>query len=113
MSDLKDELKDSIDEAVWEWLSPHADRDAVILVANSLNLVDVGFAIANDQASSVNGWISGAHCPALRSNSGTICLSSLGSSKLGFSSTDPVLPVATHSAALPPSRTAFAIGSCV
>ncbi len=36
---------------------PHADRDAVILVAESLDLVDVGYAIANDQATSVEQWI--------------------------------------------------------
>lgn len=57
MSDLKDELKESIDEARWEWLSPHADRDAVIIVSKSLDLVEVGYAIANDQASSVGQWI--------------------------------------------------------
>ncbi|MBW4444235.1 MAG: DUF2288 domain-containing protein [Plectolyngbya sp. WJT66-NPBG17] len=57
MSDLKAELRESLDEAAWEWLMPHADRDAVILVAESLDLVDVGYAIANDQATSVEQWI--------------------------------------------------------
>ncbi len=36
---------------------PHADRDAVILVSDSLDLVDVGYAIANDQTTSVQRWI--------------------------------------------------------
>lgn len=57
MSDLKDELKQSLDEAQWDWLMPHADRDAVIVVADGLDLVDVGFAIANDQVAPVQRWI--------------------------------------------------------
>ncbi|MBD1825461.1 DUF2288 family protein [Cyanobacteria bacterium FACHB-DQ100] len=57
MSDLKAELRESLDEAEWEWLIPHADRDAVIMVADSLDLVEVGYAIANDQISSVQQWI--------------------------------------------------------
>ncbi|MER3432536.1 MAG: DUF2288 domain-containing protein [Leptolyngbya sp. ERB_1_1] len=57
MSDLKAELRESLDQAEWEWLMPHADRDAVIMVADSLDLVDVGYAIANDQVTSVEQWI--------------------------------------------------------
>ncbi|MBD2679045.1 MULTISPECIES: DUF2288 domain-containing protein [Nostoc] len=57
MSDLKAELTESLDEAEWEWLIPHVQRDAVILVAHELNLVDVGVAIANDNTPSVEQWI--------------------------------------------------------
>jgi hypothetical protein len=57
MSDLRDELKESLDEAEWSWLSPHADRDAVIVVSDDLDLVDVGIAIVNDQSASVQDWI--------------------------------------------------------
>jgi hypothetical protein len=57
MSDLRSELQESIDQAEWSWLSPHADRDAVIIVSADLNLLDVGVAIANDNASSVQQWI--------------------------------------------------------
>ncbi|KAM3100876.1 DUF2288 domain-containing protein [Phormidesmis sp. 146-12] len=57
MSDLKAELTDSIDQAEWEWLMPHAERDAVIIVAAGLALVDVGVAIVNDNTSSVQHWI--------------------------------------------------------
>lgn len=57
MSDLKAELRESLDEAQWSWLKPHADRDVVIVVAESLDLVDVGYAIANDQVASVEQWI--------------------------------------------------------
>ncbi|WP_392531671.1 DUF2288 domain-containing protein [Nostoc sp. C117] len=58
MSDLRAELTESLDEAEWEWLIPHVQRDAVILVALELNLVDVGVAIANDNTASVQQWIS-------------------------------------------------------
>jgi hypothetical protein len=57
MSDLRSELQESIDQAEWSWLSPHADRDAVIIVSADLNLLDVGVAIANDNTSSVQQWI--------------------------------------------------------
>lgn len=57
MSDLRDELKESLDEAEWNWLIPHADRDAVIVVATELDLVDVGVAIVNDNTASVQQWI--------------------------------------------------------
>jgi hypothetical protein len=57
MSDLRDELLESLDEAEWEWLIPHAQRDAVIVVSDNLNLVDVGEAIASDNTSSVQNWI--------------------------------------------------------
>jgi hypothetical protein len=57
MSDLKDELLESLDEAEWDWLIPHAQRDAVIVVSENLDLVDVGEAIANDNTTSVQNWI--------------------------------------------------------
>jgi hypothetical protein len=57
MSDLRAELTEGLDEAEWEWLIPHVQRDAVILVAPELNLLDVGEAIANDNTQSVQQWI--------------------------------------------------------
>lgn len=57
MSDLRAELTEILDEAEWEWLIPHVQRDAVILVAPELNLVDVGVAIASDNIPSVQQWI--------------------------------------------------------
>lgn len=56
-TDLKVELTENLDEAEWEWLIPHAQRDAIILVAVELDLVDVGVAIANDNLSEVQTWI--------------------------------------------------------
>ncbi|WP_375511554.1 DUF2288 domain-containing protein [uncultured Nostoc sp.] len=57
MSDLRAQLTEVLDEAEWEWLIPHVQRDAVILVALELNLVDVGVAIASDNIPSVEQWI--------------------------------------------------------
>lgn len=57
MQDLRDELAESLDEAEWNWLAPHARRDSVIVVEAALDLVDVGVAIANDNVTSVQHWI--------------------------------------------------------
>jgi hypothetical protein len=57
MSDLRAELTESLDEAEWEWLIPHVQRDVVILVALGLNLVDVGEAIASDNTQFVQQCI--------------------------------------------------------
>jgi hypothetical protein len=58
MQGLRAELAELIDEAEWNWLMPHAEREAVVIVAQELDLLDVGVAIANDDVSSVQHWIS-------------------------------------------------------
>ncbi|TVP63689.1 MAG: DUF2288 domain-containing protein [Nodularia sp. (in: Bacteria)] len=57
MSDLRTQLTEILDEAEWDWLIPHVKRDAVIVVAEDLDLLDVGVAIASDQVLSVQQWI--------------------------------------------------------
>ena len=57
MSDLRSELTQNMDEAEWDWLIPHAQRDAIIVVADGLDLLDVGVAIASDNIPSVQNWI--------------------------------------------------------
>lgn len=57
MQDLRAELAESLDEAEWDWLAPHAERESLILVDPRLNLLDVGVAIANDNVSYVQRWI--------------------------------------------------------
>jgi hypothetical protein len=57
MEDLRAELSEMVDEAEWEWLMPHARRDALLVVDDDLDLLDVGVAIATDNVSSVSGWI--------------------------------------------------------
>jgi hypothetical protein len=56
-TDLRAELTENLDEAEWEWLIPHVQRDAVILVAVDLDLLDVGVAIASDNTLKVQTWI--------------------------------------------------------
>ncbi len=57
MPDLRAELAENLDEAEWNWLVPHFQRDAVVMVATQLDLLDVGVAIASDNVSSVQHWI--------------------------------------------------------
>jgi hypothetical protein len=57
MSDLRSQLEELLDEAEWEWLIPHVQRDAVVMVAAGLDLLDVGEAIASDNTTSVQHWI--------------------------------------------------------
>jgi hypothetical protein len=57
MQNLRAELAESLDEAEWNWLIPHVQRDAVIVVTEQLDLVDVGVALASDNVTSVQSWI--------------------------------------------------------
>lgn len=57
MQDLRAELAENLDEAEWDWLIPHVQRDALVMVAPELDLLDVGVAIASDNVSSVQLWI--------------------------------------------------------
>lgn len=57
MQDLHAELAGRMGEAEWDWLMPHAERDALVIVSPTLDLLDVGVAIASDDASSVQQWI--------------------------------------------------------
>jgi hypothetical protein len=58
--ELKLELAEMIGPAEWRWLSPHAERGAVVLVDNDLDLAEVGVAIATDNVSTVNHWMAEA-----------------------------------------------------
>jgi hypothetical protein len=54
---LKTQLTELLDEAELEWLKPHIQKDAVIIVDANLDILDVGVAIANDNTQSVQHWI--------------------------------------------------------
>jgi hypothetical protein len=56
-NELEAQLLEEVDEAAWEWLEPHLQRDAVIFVSQQLPLVQVAAAIANDQVAIVQDWI--------------------------------------------------------
>ncbi len=58
MSDIKTKLIEEIADVDWCELIPHAQRDAIIIVNKDLDLIEVGLAIANDDALLVQNWIS-------------------------------------------------------
>ena len=58
METLRTQLEENLDQAEWDWLEPHVEREAVIIVEKALDLLDVGVAIASDNVSSVQHWIS-------------------------------------------------------
>jgi hypothetical protein len=57
MENLRAQLTELVDEAELEWLKPHIQKDAVILVVPELDIVDVGVAIASDNTQSIQHWI--------------------------------------------------------
>ncbi|MEM9149057.1 MAG: DUF2288 domain-containing protein [Cyanobacteria bacterium P01_F01_bin.3] len=56
--DLHAELTEMMGPVQWEWLKPHVQRDAVVIVNEQLNLPDVGVAIATNNTQTVEHWIS-------------------------------------------------------
>ena len=58
--DLRAQLQENLDEAEWDWLIPHVKRDSLVVVTSQLDLLDVGVAIATDNVSSIQRWISEA-----------------------------------------------------
>jgi hypothetical protein len=58
MADFKTQLMKDLAPMDWETLIPHAKRDAVIVVDEALDLIEVGCAIAEDNASVVQNWLS-------------------------------------------------------
>jgi len=53
----KEELVLNIDEARWQWLKPHLERGALVIVAASLDLAEAGERIALDDSACVAAWI--------------------------------------------------------
>ncbi|PSF37661.1 DUF2288 domain-containing protein [Aphanothece hegewaldii CCALA 016] len=58
MSDIKSQLKQELAYVEWRDLIPHAQRDVLIVVEPSLDILEVGDAIAGDQVNIVQSWIS-------------------------------------------------------
>ncbi len=57
MAPTREELALTVDEAEWGWLRAHLERGGLIVVAQELDIVDVGVTIAADDATAINGWI--------------------------------------------------------
>ena len=45
------------ESVAWHWLRPHHQRDALWVVATTLNLEEVGAALARDDATAVRAWL--------------------------------------------------------
>lgn len=56
-TDLREELTNMMGPVPWEVLKPHVQRDAVVVVHDQLDLVDVGVAIASNHTQAVERWI--------------------------------------------------------
>ncbi|NBU19999.1 DUF2288 domain-containing protein [bacterium] len=59
--DKKEQLKQTLDEAEWSWVKPHALRDSVIIVEASLSILDVAVAVAHNQVAQMKSWIDQGH----------------------------------------------------
>jgi hypothetical protein len=56
---MRERLRAYLGDVFWTDLRAHAARDALIVVADELDLLDAGEAIAADDAAKVNAWIEG------------------------------------------------------
>ncbi|XXX79882.1 DUF2288 family protein [Sorangium sp. So ce134] len=54
---MREQLAKTLGEVFWTDLRAHAVRDGVILVADDLDLLDVGEAVAANDAAKVQAWI--------------------------------------------------------
>lgn len=57
MTESKDRLSLEIDVAKWQWLKPHSERDALLIVSGDLDLEEVGERLAADDAVTVQRWL--------------------------------------------------------
>lgn len=57
MSEIVERFKQDLAEVPWKDLRIHLQRDAIIIVAAELDLVEVAEAVARDDKQSVEGWI--------------------------------------------------------
>ncbi len=58
MEDVRATLAENLAEVDWQNLTPHAKRDALIVVTSYLDLVEVGVKVAANDTASVQNWIS-------------------------------------------------------
>ncbi len=57
MSGMIESFKRDLAEVCWRELKIHLQRDAIIVVAAELDLVEVGVAVAEDDKTLVEAWI--------------------------------------------------------
>lgn len=54
---LADKLKAEIGTVSWSWLRPHEKRKILFRVSQTLDLVEVALAVAEDQTAKVKSWL--------------------------------------------------------
>jgi hypothetical protein len=54
----KEDLALTIDETEWNWLRPHLERGALILVNDSLDLAEAALKVSQDDVSTIEQWVS-------------------------------------------------------
>ncbi len=57
MSEIVKSFKRDLAEVSWRELKIHLQRDAIIVVATDLDLIDVAVAVAEDEKALVEAWI--------------------------------------------------------
>lgn len=57
MVQLIEQFKQDLAEVPWKDLRIHLQRDAIVLVAEGLVLLDVAVAVAEDDKARVEGWV--------------------------------------------------------
>ena len=57
MSEIAERFKQDLAEVTWKDLRIHLQRDAIILVADALDLVTVALAVAEDDKAKVENWL--------------------------------------------------------
>lgn len=57
MAPSREELALSIDEAEWSWLRAHLERGGLILVNDTLDLVDAAVKVVSDDTAPIEEWI--------------------------------------------------------
>jgi len=57
MSDLSERFKTDLAEVPWKDLRIHLQRDAIIIVADELDLVETAVAVTDDDKKNIEKWI--------------------------------------------------------
>jgi hypothetical protein len=57
VNDLRTHLQDMVDKAEWSWLEEHIQEGRLLIVAPTLELVEVGVALAEDNIHVAKQWL--------------------------------------------------------
>lgn len=57
MEELKEKLKSEVEQADWDMLRVHHQRNSIIMIMGNLELLDVAVAVAMDKTDFVKLWL--------------------------------------------------------